>query len=186
MSRIDTPMQPNNVLTHVNSKKVVIVLGAAQVLVWCMDSVPFPNLVFIDPLSGNRNSVYCHDGLIRSAMFTKNATKIVRAVQGFIKNAAKIVSCGRCTRRTPQHWGGGAQDAAEDFAGLSRKVLQDCRTEDCRRGLQKRDIVGCSRGGVVECIAGGFAGLSTESVEVVAQVPCGWLPCKCPSPDALA
>jgi len=48
-----------------------------QVLVWCMDSVPFPNLVFIDPLSGNRNSVYCHDGLIRSAMFTKNATKIV-------------------------------------------------------------------------------------------------------------
>jgi len=53
-----------------------------QVLVWCLDSVPFPNLVFIDPLSGNRNSVYCHDGLIRTALFTKNATK--------------IVSCGRC------------------------------------------------------------------------------------------
>ena len=67
---------------HAQTATLVCVRVRVQVIVWCMDSVPFPNLVFINPLSGDRNSVYCHDGLIRSALFTKNATK--------------IVSCGRC------------------------------------------------------------------------------------------
>ncbi len=48
-----------------------------QVLAWCTDSVPFPNLVFVDALNNVKNSVYCHDGLIRSAVFGKESSKII-------------------------------------------------------------------------------------------------------------
>lgn len=46
-------------------------------LVWCTDSVIYPNLVFIDPLSGNRSSVHCHNGEIRHASFMKKTSYIV-------------------------------------------------------------------------------------------------------------
>uniref|UniRef100_A0A7S3R5P2 Ion transport domain-containing protein n=1 Tax=Dunaliella tertiolecta TaxID=3047 RepID=A0A7S3R5P2_DUNTE len=50
-----------------------------QVLVWCKDSVPFPNLVFVDPLSGNRACVHCHGGAVMHATFMKQASRIVTA-----------------------------------------------------------------------------------------------------------
>ncbi len=42
-----------------------------QVVAWCTDSVPFPNLVFVDALGGTKNAVFCHDGLVRHATFAK-------------------------------------------------------------------------------------------------------------------
>lgn len=52
-----------------------------QVIAWCTDSVPFPNLVFVDALNNSKNSTFCHDGLVRHATFSKDS--------------AKIISCGR-------------------------------------------------------------------------------------------
>lgn len=49
----------------------------ARVVVWCTDSVPFPNLVVVDVMSQNKISVYCHEGLVRQAVFTPNGDRIV-------------------------------------------------------------------------------------------------------------
>ncbi len=48
-----------------------------QVVAWCTDSVPFPNLIFVDALTGAKNSTYCHEGLVRHATFSKDAAKII-------------------------------------------------------------------------------------------------------------
>ena len=46
-------------------------------VVWCTDSVPFPNLVYVDCMSQTRTSVYCHDGLVRQATFSKDSHQII-------------------------------------------------------------------------------------------------------------
>lgn len=60
-----------NELDHAKNLRYHISKDGTQVIAWCTDSVPFPNLVFLDALNGNRNSVFSHDGLVRHAVFAK-------------------------------------------------------------------------------------------------------------------
>ncbi|KAL6745453.1 quinon protein alcohol dehydrogenase-like superfamily, partial [Haematococcus lacustris] len=64
-------------LEHAKNVRYHISKEGTQVAAWCTDSVPFPNLIFVDALNGAKNSVYCHDGLVRHATFAKDAAKII-------------------------------------------------------------------------------------------------------------
>lgn len=63
---------------HINAIcKPPLPLLLLQVIAWCTDQVPFPNMVFVDALNQTRNSVFCHDGLVRHAVFARDSTKII-------------------------------------------------------------------------------------------------------------
>ncbi|GFR45654.1 hypothetical protein Agub_g7065 [Astrephomene gubernaculifera] len=64
-------------LEHAKNLKYDITRDGARVVVWCTDSVPFPNLVVVDVMSQNKISVYCHEGLVRQAVFTPNGDRII-------------------------------------------------------------------------------------------------------------
>ncbi|KAG2498331.1 hypothetical protein HYH03_003591 [Edaphochlamys debaryana] len=64
-------------LEHAKNLKYDITRDGARVVVWCTDSVPFPNLVVVDIMSQNKISVYCHEGLARHAIFTPNGDRII-------------------------------------------------------------------------------------------------------------
>ncbi|KAG1680624.1 hypothetical protein FOA52_015073 [Chlamydomonas sp. UWO 241] len=66
-----------NELEHSKNVRYHISKDGTQVLVWCTDSVPFPNLVFVDALNDAKNSVFCHDGLVRHAVFAKDSERII-------------------------------------------------------------------------------------------------------------
>mmetsp|Transcript_14469 Transcript_14469/g.31389 ORF Transcript_14469/g.31389 Transcript_14469/m.31389 type:complete len:1906 (-) Transcript_14469:1211-6928(-) len=66
-----------NELEHAKNLRYHISKDGTQVLVWCTDSVPFPNLIFVDALNNAKNSVYCHEGFVRHAVFAKDAAKII-------------------------------------------------------------------------------------------------------------
>jgi WD40 repeat protein len=68
--KIDELEDAKNVRYHISK-------DGTQVLVWCTDQVPFPNMVFVDALNDGKNSVLCHGGLIRSAVFGKDSAKII-------------------------------------------------------------------------------------------------------------
>ena len=59
---VDDLDQAKNVKYHISH-------DGTQVLAWCTDSVPFPNLVFVDVLNNAKTSVYSHEGLVRHAVF---------------------------------------------------------------------------------------------------------------------
>ncbi|GIL71256.1 hypothetical protein Vretifemale_1855, partial [Volvox reticuliferus] len=64
-------------LEHAKNLKYDVTRDGARVVVWCTDSVPFPNLVVVDVMSQNKISVYCHEGLVRQAVFTPNGDRII-------------------------------------------------------------------------------------------------------------
>ncbi|PNW77392.1 hypothetical protein CHLRE_10g434600v5 [Chlamydomonas reinhardtii] len=64
-------------LEHAKNLRYDVTRDGARVVVWCTDSVPFPNLVVVDVMSQNKISVYCHEGLVRQAVFTPNGDRIV-------------------------------------------------------------------------------------------------------------
>lgn len=64
-------------LEHAKNLRYDISRDGARVVVWCTDSVPFPNLVVLDVMTQNKLSVYCHDGLVRQACFTSAGDRIV-------------------------------------------------------------------------------------------------------------
>ncbi len=70
---------------------------APQVIAWCTDSVPFPNLVFVDALNNSKNSTFCHEGLVRHATFSKDSAKIISCGRwaGAVSRAAKHASCSK-------------------------------------------------------------------------------------------
>jgi hypothetical protein len=47
------------------ARRYDITRDGARVVVWCTDSVPFPNMYVVDIMSQNKISVYCHEGLVR-------------------------------------------------------------------------------------------------------------------------
>ncbi len=52
-------------LEHAKNLRYDVTRDGGRVVVWCTDSVPFPNLVVVDVMSQNKISVYCHEGLVR-------------------------------------------------------------------------------------------------------------------------
>lgn len=52
-------------LEHAKNLRYDVTRDGGRVVVWCTDSVPFPNLVVVDIMSQNKISVYCHEGLVR-------------------------------------------------------------------------------------------------------------------------
>ncbi|PNH06420.1 WD repeat domain-containing protein [Tetrabaena socialis] len=64
-------------LEHAKNLKYDVTRDGGRVVVWCTDSVPFPNLVVVDIMSQNKISVYCHEGLVRQAVFTPDGGRII-------------------------------------------------------------------------------------------------------------
>ena len=68
--QVDELEQSKSVRYHISR-------DGTQVLAWCTDAVPFPNLVFIDALTNIKSSLYCHEGLVRHAVFGRESARII-------------------------------------------------------------------------------------------------------------